>query len=79
MEKSPVYPKSSDFGISRRKFISSCSACAAFCAATPIIGLSHSKTFEANEKKQSVLFIHCILQNKTNQIGQTLGLILIRL
>ena len=51
MKKNPLYPKSSAFGMSRRKFISSCSACAAFCAAKPIIGLNHSKTFEPNEKK----------------------------
>ena len=51
MKKNPLYPKSSAFGMSRRKFISSCSACAAFCAAKPIIGLNHSKIFEPNEKK----------------------------
>jgi hypothetical protein len=51
MSKNRLNPKSCVFDMSRRKFVSACSACAAFYTTTPLLGINCSKTFETGEKK----------------------------
>ena len=66
MNKNLWNPKSFVLDVSRREFMSACSACAALCATTPFVGINCSKAIETNEKKtiRIVYSLHATKQSR---------------
>lgn len=62
--KKNLYQKSCPLGVSRRKFLSSCSACTALCATIPLVGFNYAKTIESNKKKtiRIIYSLHDVVQ-----------------
>ena len=66
MNKNLWNPKSCVMGVSRREFMSACSACAALCATTPFVGINCSKAIETDKKKtiRIVYSLHAAKQSR---------------
>jgi hypothetical protein len=63
MKKKLSHPKSCVLGVSRREFMSSCSACAALCATMPLANIYPLKTI-GNKEKKTIRIIYALHATK---------------